>query len=50
MACLVRMGDEVLLLHNWDNNYLFCSVDGHDFESPWLANPKANKSNNPQNF
>ena len=25
MACLVRMLDDVLLLHNWDNNYLFCS-------------------------
>ena len=22
VACLVRMRDEVLLLHNWDNNYL----------------------------
>ena len=26
VACLVRMQDEVLLLHNnWDDNYLFCS-------------------------
>ena len=25
LACLVRMRDEVLLLHNGDNNYLFCS-------------------------
>ena len=25
MACLVRMRDEVLLLHNWDSNYLLCS-------------------------
>ena len=24
-ACLARMRDEVLLLHNWDSNYLFCS-------------------------
>ena len=25
MACLVGMRDDMLLLHNWDNNYLFCS-------------------------
>ena len=24
-AYLVRMRDDMLLLHNWDNNYLFCS-------------------------
>ena len=23
-ACLVGMRDDMLLLHNWDNNYLFC--------------------------
>ena len=25
VACLLRMLDDMLLLHNWDNNYLFCS-------------------------
>ena len=31
VACLVRMRDDVLLLHNWDNN--FYSVHEHDFVS-----------------
>ena len=34
MACLVRMSDDVLLLHSWDN--IIYSVYEHDFESPWL--------------
>ena len=25
-ACLVGMRDDMLLMHNWDNNYLFCSL------------------------
>ena len=25
VTCFVRMQDEVVLLHNWDNNYVFCS-------------------------
>ena len=36
MSCLVRIQDGVLLLHNWDNIYLFNSVHEHDFELPWL--------------
>lgn len=35
MACLVRMRDDVLLLHNWDNSNIY-SVHVHDFEFPWL--------------
>ena len=34
MARLVRMLDDVLLLHSWDN--IIYSVHEHDFESPWL--------------
>ena len=35
-ACLVGVHDDVLLLHNWDNNIY--SVPEHVFESPWLCN------------
>ena len=34
-ACLVGMRDDMLLLHNWDNNIY--SVPEHVFESPWLC-------------
>ena len=43
MACLVRMRDDMLLLHSWDS--IIYSDHEHDFKLPWLWDVNRTRGN-----